>query len=94
MSPFKYNICFVYPDFENLGVGYLIALCSKAGHKVDLVTYQADNSYLGKKQKKILFSEIANKILETNPDIVALSCVTDNYQFQLKCAKEIKKIIT
>ncbi|MFH1648860.1 MAG: radical SAM protein [Patescibacteria group bacterium] len=92
MSPFKYNICFVYPDFENLGVGYLIALCSKAGHKVDLVTYQADNSYLGKKQKKILFSEIANKILETNPDIVALSCVTDNYQFQLKCAKEIKKI--
>lgn len=88
----KFQICFVYPDFENLGVEYLMALCLHAGHKVNFVYYQADNSYLGKKQKTVSGSAVAKKVLATHPEIVAFSCVTDNFQYQLKCARAVKKI--
>lgn len=88
----KYKICFVYPDFENLGIEHLMSLCLKAGYKVELVYYQAEDSYLGKKLKTIPFPKIAQRIIATNPDIVAFSCVTDNYQYQLKCAQAVKKI--
>ncbi len=90
MPPSKLKICFVYPDFENVGVQYLMALCLKAGHKVELVDYQAESSYLGSSQKKVPYQEIARKILLTKPDLVAFSCVTDNYQYQLKCAQTVK----
>jgi radical SAM superfamily enzyme YgiQ (UPF0313 family) len=88
----KFNITFVYPDFENLGIEYLMALCKKVGHKVALVYCQVENSYLAKKQQTISLKKIVKKIITTNPDIVAFSCVTDNYQYQLKYAKALKKI--
>jgi anaerobic magnesium-protoporphyrin IX monomethyl ester cyclase len=88
----KLKICFVYPDFENVGVELLMSLCLNAGHKIDLVTYQAESSYLGGNQKEISYKDIARKIIKTKPDIVAFSCVTDNYQYQLKCAQAVKAI--
>ncbi len=88
----KFKITFVYPDFESIGIEYLMSLCLKAGHRVELVFYQAENAYLGKKKKDISFKTIALKIAKTNPDLVAFSCVTDNYQYQLNCAKALKKI--
>lgn len=88
----KLKICFVYPDFENVGVEYLMALCLKAEHKIKLISYQAESSYLGNSQKEIPFKEIARKIILTKSDLVAFSCVTDNYQFQLKCAQAVKAI--
>lgn len=69
-----------------------MALCLKAGHKIKLVTYQAESSYLGGSQKEIPFAEIARKIILTKSDLVAFSCVTDNYQYQLKCAQAVKAI--
>lgn len=92
MQQSKLKICFVYPDFENLGVEYLMALSLQLGYKVELVPYQAESSYLGNRQKEIAFREIARKVILTKPDLVAFSCVTDNYQYQLKCAREVKSL--
>lgn len=40
------NITFVYPDFESIGVEYLMALALKAGHRVEFVFYQAEDHYV------------------------------------------------
>lgn len=86
------KITFVYPDFESIGVEYLMAICKKEGHSVGFVFYNAEDTYLARKLKPD-YSEIANKIANTKPDFVAFSCVTNNYKYQLQCAKEIKKIM-
>ncbi|MDI6786597.1 MAG: radical SAM protein [bacterium] len=89
----KIKITFVYPDFENLGVEYLMAVCLEDGHEVDFVYYQAEDPYLGRKAKTISFQQIAKKIAKAQPHIVAFSCVTDNYQYQLLCARTLKEIM-
>jgi len=85
------RITFVYPDFESLGVEYLMAVCSAAGHDVSFVYYEAEDTYFGKAKSTPPYEQIADKICHTNPDIVAFSCVTDNYQYQLQCSKSLKK---
>lgn len=85
------NITFVYPDFESIGIEYLMALCLKDGHKVSLIYYHAEDITWGRKKKEIDFESISKKIAATQPQIVAFSCVTDNYQSQLSCARTIKK---
>ncbi len=85
------RITFVYPDFESLGVEYLMAVCSAAGHDVDFIYYEAEDSYIGRTKKLPPYEKIAAEICLTNPDIAAFSCVTDNYQYQLHCSKNLKK---
>jgi radical SAM superfamily enzyme YgiQ (UPF0313 family) len=87
------KIVFVYPDFESLGVEYLMAVCLADGHGVDFVSYQADDPFLGKKTRNIPYQQIADKIVEKQPDIVAFSCVTDNYQYQLRTAEALKDMM-
>ena len=88
------KITFVYPDYESLGVEYLMATCLKDGHEVDYIHYHAeDDMCIGKKRKAISFLNIAKRIKNTQPHVVAFSCVIDNYQFQLSCAKAVKEIL-
>ena len=87
------KITFVYPHFENLGIEYLMAVCLQNCHEVDYVSYRARNVFLGIKNRYIPFRRIAERIYKTRPHIVAFSCVTDNYQYQLCCAKALKKIM-
>lgn len=88
------KITFVYPDFESLGLEYLMAICMKAGHNVDLILYHAEDLVLGFKSNNINYKQIAREIVDTKPDIVAFSCVTDIYRYQLSCSEELKKIST
>lgn len=85
------KIVFVYPDFENLGVEYLMATCLESGFDVEFIAYEAENSYFNKKRELSVLS-IARQIAKTKSDIVAFSCVTDNYRNQLECAKSLKEI--
>lgn len=85
------RITFVYPDFESLGVEYLMSSCSKEGHNVSFIYYEAEDTYLGITKRSISFNKITNEICRTNPDIVAFSCVTDNFKYQLQCANSLKK---
>lgn len=85
------KILFVYPDFENLGIEYLMAVLKKNGYLVDLYFYNAFDPYFNKIYK-INFLENSKKIIQKNPDIVCFSSVTDNYPFQLKMAKTVKQL--
>jgi anaerobic magnesium-protoporphyrin IX monomethyl ester cyclase len=87
------RITFLYPDFESLGVGYLMSVCRHNGYEVDFVYYQVEDPYIYKTKKNINYEKIAIKTAATKPHIVAFSCVTDNYQYQLQCARAIKKIM-
>jgi len=85
------NITFVYPDFENLGVEYLMAVCKEKGFNVNFIFYYADDPYTRVK-KCVDYRRIAQNVINTKPDVVVFSCITDNYLHQLNCAREIKKI--
>lgn len=88
------KITFVYPDYESLGVAYLMAACIRAGYDVELVFYVTGESFIDIfKKSGVAFSDIAEKVVATKPDIVAFSCMTDFYQAQLMCANAIKEII-
>ncbi len=87
------KVTFVYPDFESLGVEYLMAVCLQDGHEVDFVHYHAEDPYLGSKAKHIPFHDIARTIADTRPHVAAFSCVTDNYQYQLQCAGVLKELM-
>ena len=88
------KITFVYPDFESLGVAYLMAACRQAGYEVELVFYFSGKSLLDlKKKQRNGFTNVAKQVAATKPHFVAFSCVTDNYSAQLSCAKAIKEIV-
>ncbi len=87
------RITFAYPDYESLGVEYLMAVCLREGHDADFVYYDANDAILGKAEKSISFRRIAEKIAATSPHIAAFSCVTDNYRHQLQCAGMLKEIM-
>ncbi|MFC1591480.1 B12-binding domain-containing radical SAM protein [Thermodesulfobacteriota bacterium] len=86
------TITFVYPDFESLGIEYLMAICRREGHQVGFEFYLAEDAYLGKKSGSIPFNAIAQRIVAGRPDMVGFSCVTDNYQYQLACARAVKAL--
>lgn len=85
------KVTFVYPDFESLGVEYLMSCCMQEGHEVSLIYYEAEDSILGIKKSNISYANIVDKIIETGPDIVAFSCVTDNFRYQLACCTALKE---
>lgn len=86
------RITFVYPDFESLGLGYLMSVCRKAGHEVEFIHYRAEDPYFDSKNKHLSFSAVAQAIIDTRPQVAAFSCVTDNYQFQLHVAAQVKHL--
>lgn len=85
------RITFVYPDYESLGIEYLMSSCLAAGHEVDFVFYEAEDTYLGR-NKSVDYGRIAAEIRRTEPDLAAFSCVTDNFQYQLECAAALKEL--
>jgi len=68
-----------------------MAVCAAAGHDVRFVYYEAEDTYLGKTSHRPSYKQISDDICHTEPDIVAFSCVTDNYQHQLQCSRALKK---
>ena len=86
------KITFVYPDFESIGIEYLMAVCLKGGYQVDFIYYQAEYISMNRRERTIDFPQIAEKIINTTAQIVAFSCVSDNYQFQLSCARAVKRL--
>lgn len=84
------KITFVYPDFESIGVEYLMAMALKAGHQVEFVFYQAEDHYVNLKKGQDRIPATVEQIIAKLPDLVCFSCVTDNYRYQLECARVLK----
>ncbi|MBW2043205.1 MAG: B12-binding domain-containing radical SAM protein [Deltaproteobacteria bacterium] len=87
------KVVFVYPDFESLGVESLMSVCMEKGHSVELVHYKAQDVYFGEKVKSVNYDELAERVADTGAQVAAFSCVTDNFQFQLRAARALKAIL-
>lgn len=86
------RVVFVYPDFESLGVEYLMSACQVAGQSVDLVFYNAQDTYIGGVEATLDAEKIALEILKKGAEVAAFSCVTDIYRFQLRIAQALKRV--
>ena len=64
------NIVFPYPDFESLGVEYLLAVCEAKGHPASLYFYHAEDSYLNTK-KEADYAHLARSVLARQPGMIA-----------------------
>lgn len=87
------KIIFIYSEFENLGVETLMAIALREGYETELIMYRAENSFVGAKDTHADLLWVAKKACSKSPDLVAFSCVTDNYRHQMGIAKEIKKLL-
>lgn len=85
------KVVFIYPDFDSLGIGYLMAGCLKNGHQAYFLHYKTGNVYMGETRSETDYSQIAGEAYALQPDVVAFSCVSDMFQSQLKCAQAVKK---
>lgn len=91
------KIAFIYNGTENLGIEYLSSFLKEKGHEVSLffdpAVFSGDvfifNDYLSG-----LFNidnKIVSSVLSLEPDLIAFSVYTGNYQWCLGLAREIKK---
>jgi pyruvate-formate lyase-activating enzyme len=92
------KIAFVVSEDENMGVEYLSNYLKKNGHQVELVfnPKQFNKSYTRNKFLSKIFNweEInLQELKRIDPDLVAFSCVTANYQWALSFAEKVKERI-
>lgn len=83
------RITFVYNDFEHLGTAYLIAAVKRHGHTASYVHYrQMDQFQFYNHGEKV--DDVVERIARTRPQVVGFSCITANYQGQLRIARACK----
>jgi len=90
------KVSFVYGAHENLGIEYLSSFLKKAGHETTLafdpllfneVFFKLPwISDLVKYQKNLI-----EEVMDSKPDLVAFSVITETYQMASRIATEIKK---
>jgi len=85
------KIAFIYPDFESLGIEYLMAVCRRDGHEAQLISYLAEDLFFNRVRTDVPFDDIADQAIRSSVQVCAFSCVTENYQMQLACARALKK---
>ncbi len=91
------RITFVAIGWEQLSVGLLSAIAKQRGHEVSLAFSPAlfnDRAHLNIPALAALFDDRKNviaSILKSQPDVLAFSVLTANYQWMLGIAGEIKK---
>lgn len=91
------RITFIYGGFENLGVEYLSAVLKKNGHDVYLVyspklfnDTMLEIEILGNFFAR--YDLLAKEIVDSDPDLVCFSVVTDDYVWALKIARRFKRL--
>lgn len=88
------KITFFYSTIANIGIEYLSANLKKNGFETDLVFSPLPIAATGAISKFCFFSEEAwaEKILATNPDLIAFSSLSDWHPRNIALAEIIKKI--
>lgn len=83
------RITFVYNDFEHLGTAYLIASVKRHGHAAAYVHYrQMDQFQFSNRAENV--DDVVERIAGSNPQVIGFSCITANYQGQLRIARACK----
>lgn len=90
------KIVFVYGAYENIGIEYLASCIREKGHEASLVfdpmlfdDSLVDNRLLGKLFKD---NQVAERVAQEKPDIIAFSIVTDHYLRIMKTVRAIRKL--
>jgi len=86
------DVVFAYPDFESLGVGYLMSACRAAGFTAELVRYEAEDPYTARRRRGFDPADVARRMAALEPGVAAFSCVTHNFRHQLACARALKAL--
>ncbi|MBF0162054.1 MAG: radical SAM protein [Magnetococcales bacterium] len=90
------KILFVDNFILNFGVSYLSAILKEKGHQVELKTFifskSADASIYTHPEKYFDFQEIAKGILGRQPDLVAFSVWSPNFQFYKQLAATLRSL--
>lgn len=90
---------FVAMGAENISIEVLSALLKQHGHETALGYDQSlfdDKNYLFKPRLARLFDHrdvVVNQVVESRPDLVALSVMTPTYKWALDIARRIKQVI-
>ncbi len=91
------RVLFYYSGAENFGIGSLAAFLKSKGHDVDLVFDPGlgSNLFLNLSFLNRLVSEdtLLKKVVNYKPDIIAFSCITNQYQKIKDVANKIKSLI-
>lgn len=91
------KIVFPVMGAENISVAYLSTVLKAAGHSVKVAFDRAlfdDKQYFTVRAFNRLFDEsrrMINSIVREKPDVLAMSVFTDNYQWALNVAGEVRR---
>lgn len=90
------KVTFVCPPFENIGIEYLSSVLKKHGYSTELVIDPMlfDDTLIRWPFLARSFSYrkiIIERVIKSNPDIIAFSVLSDNYGWACELSKEIKK---
>lgn len=91
------KVVFLNPQQEMLGIQSLSAFLKLAGHKVGLVNDSKifDNPWVNYPRLASFFDneeQVCSRMLAEQPDLIALSVVTDEFSWAIKWAKRFKAI--
>ena len=89
------SLLFFYNDYESLGLEYISAVLKASNIKTDLIYKNLIDYYAfdsSKNLKEEFYKKIAREIIERNPDVLALSLLTDTFQINMGIAREVKKL--
>lgn len=91
------KVCFVYGAHENLGIEYLSSVLKQAGHQVQLAfdPLLFNDAYINVPFLKGFFGyrqKLLDEIFSGEPDLIAFSVVTDDFQWACQIALDIKKV--
>lgn len=93
------KVMFTAMGAENVSIEYLSTSLKERGHETDLEFDRAlfnDKQYFSVNFLAKMFTDkhrVINNIIEKKPDVLALSCFVDNYQWNLSIASEVKKVL-
>ena len=92
------KIIFPVVGAENISVSHLSTALKKAGHTVKVAFDRSlfdDQQYFSVPFLNRIFSEkkmVIKEIIREKPDILAMSVFSDNYQWSLDIAREVRKV--
>ena len=92
------KVTFVVAGVENLGVEYLSSVLKEHGHQVSLVFDPKlfESEAIKNSRLRRLFdikNQVVREIVDSEPDLIAFSVFTINYQWALETARSVKKKI-
>lgn len=88
-------VLFFYNDYESLGIEYISAVLKSNNIKTSLIYRNLQDFYAVESVQNVKnqqYHAIAMKICNLNPDVLALSILTDTFQVNMNVAKEVKNI--